>query len=382
MVTPNQLLSSEYFDFADSAMFNRRFHKVRPAGVYDGGYITIESATSIRVKELICEITSIYTDTIHQIHALTTSDTLLTALNSTQIYVVLRWQYTPVAGSNDIEILVVALADIGDYDLILGILTWGGGGTVIAGVSYYDSTNSIRRSTPETPEQLLKVVTHPSGGRNVMVKYGRSMIGSVLYTVEEQAVVCGAGAGFIYVNSAGVPVYESGTSYTGKLLLATVNTDASIAESSITDKRPFTAIPSSSSNYGFATSVIDFSIAKDTGTGADGEGSFYDIPGMSVTVTTTGGPLLCMFNANLGFDDNSWIYVRILVDTTLIAKKIVKTGSDTVHADASLMGIAAVAAGAHTIKAQVWPHGGAVKNIGGSTYSYENRRNLAAIELG
>lgn len=370
MVTPTQQLSSEYYDFADSAMFNRRFFKVRPLGIYDGGYITIESATSIKVKELIAEISSIYTSTMHQIHVVTTADTLITSLTSSQIYVVLRWQYTPVAGSNDAEILVVSLANIGDYDVIIGILTWGGGGTTIAGVSYNDSTNSIRRTTPETPDQLLKVVPHPSGGRNVMVKYGRTMIGYTLYTVDEQAVVCTASAGFIYINTSGVPVFEAGTSYTGKLVLATINADAVIVESSITDKRNFTAIPSSSSNYQFVSSATEFEISSVSGE------TYYDIPGMSVSITTTGGPLLVMFNAALGIDSDSYIMVRLVVDTTVIAKKQQQRND----ADCSMMAIVAVAAGVHTVKAQVWPH--AKTTEASSTLdNYSPTRNLAAIEL-
>ena len=371
MVTPAQVLSSEFYDFADSSMFNRRFNKIRPVGIYDGGYITVESATSIKVKELICEITSIYTSTIHQIQVKTTSDTLLSSLNSTQIYVVLRWQYTPVAGSNDAEILVVSLGNLQDYDVIIGILVWGGGGTTIAGVSYYDSTNIKRRTTPETPEQLLKVVPHPSGGRNVMVKYGRTMIGSVLYTVDEQAVVCSASAGFIYINSSGVPVYEAGTSYTGKLVLATVNADTTIASSSIVDKRSFTSIPSSSSNYQFISSSAEFEISSVSSE------TYYDIPGMTVTITTTGGPLLVMFSAALGIDSDSWVMVQLVVGTTVIAKKQQQRND----ADCSMMGILAVAAGTYVVKAQVWPH--AKTNEASSTLdNYLPTRNLAAIELG
>ena len=382
MTVPDQLLSAEYQDYVDSSVVNRRFRDIRPLGIYSGGYIALESATSIRVKSLVCEINSIYLSTLHQVRLETTSDTLMTALVSTQIYVVARWQYSPVRGDNDAQILVVSLANIQTYDIVLGVLTWNGGGTAIIAVSYYDSTNLVRRDTPECPEQLLKVVPHPSGGRNVMVKYGRAAIGSVLYTVDEQQVACTTAAGFIYVNSAGNLIFEAGASYTGKLVLGAINTDAVIIDSSITDMRSFTSLPSSSSNYGSASSITAFDIAKDAGTGADGQGSFYDVSGMSVSVTTTGGPLFVNFNGSVGQNDNTRNWVRLLVGTTLIAKKLLHTGDGCSQIDASLSGVLAVAAGTYTIKAQVWPKGSAVKNIWNASNNYENRRNLIAIELG
>jgi hypothetical protein len=379
-MTPEQLLTAEYYDFVDSPTINRRFKNVRPVGIYDGGYIAQESATSIRVKTMTAEISSIYLSTVHQIQVEITADALVTSLVSTQKYVVLRWQYTPVSGSNDVTIEVVALGDIQTYDVIIGILSWSGAS--ISGISYYDSVNDVRRTTPETPEQLLKVVPHPSGGRNVVVKYGRAMIGGTLYTISDTEVVCSASAGFIYLSSAGTPIFEAGTSYTNKLLLALVNDDGVIVKSSITDKRGFLTAPSSAANYNYATSVTAFTITKDASTGPDGQGSFYDIPGMSISITTTGNPVLIMFNASLGFSSgNNDNYVRLLVDTTLVAKKVITSGDNEHQGEASMMAVAVVSAGAHTIKAQVWPKDCDVKNIGQSDDDYQNRRNIAVVEL-
>jgi len=381
MATPTQNVTIEYQAYVDSLIVNRRHRDIRPIGIYKDGYITVESDTSVRIKTMTCEIQSIYDSVIHQVKIDVTVDTVLTGLVAANKYIVARWQYSPIAGDNDMDILAVSLANIQTYDLLIGILEWNAGNTAISSIEYYEATTGKRRSTPEDSKELLKVVPHPSGGRNVMVRYGRVNVGPNHHVVTEDSLALPLGACFVYINSSGGLAYSTSSSYVGYLVLASVSNSTDVDESDITDLRSFISLPNSC-NYDRASSEADFTI-KDRGV-------WIDIPSMLVSVTTIGGPILVMYNHEIGTGgDENKIVVRLLLDgTTAIVTRGIKLPENSNTTSADMTTIWPVAAGSHTIKAQVFslkargdvPWHSVVNRARGLN-DYSNTRTLIALEL-
>jgi len=155
-------------------------------------------------------------------------------------YVVLRWGYTGVSGTDYMEIKVVATPDTND--LILGMGVWSGSSWT--GVSY------SRRSVPDVHHLFLKVEPTETASSSVRIRAGVVHIGSGKLAISDQTVslagYSAASVVYVYVtDTGGISHSTTASNYVGKPLLAkvTIPVGGIIVASSIEDARCFLVAP-------------------------------------------------------------------------------------------------------------------------------------------
>ena len=111
----------------------------------------------------------------------------------------------------------------------------------------------------------------------------------------------------------------------------------------------------------------------------DTSGFWKDVPGLSVTLTTSGYPLLCLYSMNLGSDPGVRGATRLVVDGVGYENISSMNQNDNMvvasHAQAKVLQLSP---GTHSIKVQ-W------KSIGGNIWNLpaggDYHRRLIAVEI-
>jgi hypothetical protein len=388
--TGNQTITLLYHSRADSATINRRFADVRKTGIYSGGYLTVVDNTHARLSTLTCEIS----DGTYQVKISTGSTVTVTVASATP-YVVLRWSYSG-SETNDYA-SISAVATPATNDLVVGKCTFTGGGN-LQGFSYSE------RTTPDTLGLFLKVEPTEDTELRVRVRAGRIQNGKETIQISDQKSgvftppLSNSKVYLVYVNRATgvITIDSSGTaaaspvapSYAGKLVLAEVtlaSTSTNITSSMIEDVRDFTNMSydpdgdtievDSNGKLSVTSSVIgQASQAIGTTNISTSSSAFADMDNMTISLTTTGGDVLLMFNASfrgtgvgLRFSlDNSSYYGSVRSDLPSNYRPV------GIH-----WLLTSLSAGSHTFKVQWERTLSGTQYQDGATYS----RVFTAIEL-
>ena len=240
----NQIKAVRFFAPADSSEVNRIARNNRKIGIYEGGYLTKVTNTSVTLSPLEVEISG----GTHQINIETQSNVTVTVSN-VNIYVVLRWAYT---GDQNDYMDVLATASPQTNDVIVGKCNYTG--STLNGFDYSDRTN------PDVFDRFLQVVPETTPSLYLRVRAGRATFGSSTYSIADQktAVFSPPGSNsridLVYINSSGAVSIQQGTaapspvapSYAGKMVLAEVTLTSGqteITESDVRDVRAYVGKP-------------------------------------------------------------------------------------------------------------------------------------------
>ena len=244
----NQLITLDYYSDMTSATVNQRFMKTYARGIYDGGYLTKVSNTSVTLSTLVCEIG----DSSYQVQTKTQSTVTVTVSVATP-WVVLRWTYTG-AISNYTDVLAVAAGSIQANDLVVGECTFAG--STLTGFNYNDTTHP--RSTPEVLTHHLKVVPTETASMVLRVYPGKVSIGTSIVRIGDQttsaivAPISNPRIDLVWLDRSGTVRVQTGTeaaspsapAYNDRLVLAEIYLtvgQTTITASSIRDVRQFIA---------------------------------------------------------------------------------------------------------------------------------------------
>jgi len=264
--TPTQVVTVDYLAEVRASVVNERHIDIRPVGIYEGGFVTFTDSTA-KVKPLVCEIRS-NDGTEHQVRIETSTDAELQPTTDKEKFIVLRWTYSAAGpGTNTLTARLVELADINDYDLLVGVLNLIAG-PKINGVSYYDSGITVashyedgavrtsvafKRTTPNLPSYKLKVEPDPQTNRGVVIREGWAKAGGTTVYIPEQRLSISSGAGFVYIDTDGNPQYTEGSGYGSDLILATVTTTSPVTSAAIVDTRGFAGAAGGVSEFAYGS---------------------------------------------------------------------------------------------------------------------------------
>lgn len=252
-----QTVTLKWLTEAASRKVNERYHKVRPTGIYRGGYLTSVDKNNVTISPLVCEIADDAQG--YQVRVETTATVTINEAGGGNeldtLYIVLRWDYTGSSTVDYMALLAVAVGSIRADDLIVGYCSWGG-----SAYSFDYGRSGYRRSNPKTHEHFLKVeapdsVAMAGSPMKVRIRGGQIQTSVAAILVDNQPTpssfttpASGTEYGLVYVDTAGVVQIvdndgeTSVPAFGGKNVLAIVtitDSDTIITQSMITDVRNF-----------------------------------------------------------------------------------------------------------------------------------------------
>ncbi len=246
----SQTIDVKYHDPVDSIKIDRRFHGIRPPGMYWGGHVTNMTSSGVTFSKLILEIKDA-NGTHSQIRMETDSDITLTyagaGWGSDAKYVVARWTLSGDPDAENIDYVdFVCTNSPQKFDVILFYSDWTNPSTPVADYSLRTHAHDISnfcKVVPLYPTPSASVV-------NVLPGMLRTATGYVQITDQmSQSGIdlssYGTGNIFIYLTAAGnIGTASALTSCTSHVLLARVTKSAvAIEEDSILDLRNFLTYP-------------------------------------------------------------------------------------------------------------------------------------------
>lgn len=245
-----QTVTLKWLTEAASRKVNKRYHEVRPTGIYKGGYLSAVDATNITISPLVCEIAD--DDLGYQVRVETTSTVTITEATLAGKYIVLRWDYTGSSTVDYMALLALAVGNIRSDDLIIGYCN---------SASDFDYGRSgYRRSNPVTHSHHLRVdppdsVAMAGAPMKVRVRDGRIQTHTENVDIDDQPTpssfttpASGTEYGLVYISGDGVVqiVDNDGETsipnFEGKTVLAIItitDSDTIITRSMIKDVRQF-----------------------------------------------------------------------------------------------------------------------------------------------
>jgi hypothetical protein len=265
-----QTVSLKYLDAVRSGLVNLRHYKTRPTGIYEGGEVSTSiPSNTVTIGPLICEIS----DGTYQVRV-QTADSVNVALDSTNKYLVLRWEYTGNASDDYMDLL--ATSSVAANDILLGEMTYSGATPV--------SFSQASRSIPEHYKYQLKVTPTYVNSSRVVVNPGVAAVASGIVAVPWQYVdLSGYTAGqsiYIYISDTGAVAHSAtATTYNAKAILAIIVLPVGkiITKSDITDGRSLVHKP---------VFPDESTITTNTSTGKIAVASSIQWPGFGTRTTT------------------------------------------------------------------------------------------------
>lgn len=244
----DQTRSINYYDDLRSSLVNSRNKAILPPGIYSGGFLTVNDATSVTISPLICEIG----DGTYTIGIETAVNRNIEVTHLTP-YIILRWAYYD-AIDNYLEMLSVAESGVLSTDLVVGKGTFSG--ATLIGFDYQDSLHP--RNQAINFINSLQVVQTPTASTSIYINTGRITFGSTVFTISTQtlltllAIPSAARYDLIVINSAGAIEIITGTddgdipSCEYKAPLASIKLEIGstvITDAMITDQRCYNNVP-------------------------------------------------------------------------------------------------------------------------------------------
>jgi hypothetical protein len=204
----NQTTKVQYKAQVTSNEVNDRLFNIIYTGIWDGGYLTKVTNTSVDLSPLSCEIS----DGNHQVRV-STADVTNISVSPAIPYIVLRWNYVESTG-NYMDILALNSANVLTNDLIVGVCVFDMSNN-LTGFSY------SQRATPFMFQRFLRVEPTVPASMAVRIRAGLVGYGVSTLTIDDQlsqsfsAPVGAPRIDVICVNTSGaVFVIQGSESYT------------------------------------------------------------------------------------------------------------------------------------------------------------------------